>query len=271
MGSMHHPIATNSRDAQRYFDQGLTLIYGFNHAEAIRSFEKALALDRTAVMPLWGSAFALCQNINIGIHEEARKKALAARRRRRRWSGARPRTRRAKVEGWPGATRRSRPTGNAGRASPGDGRAEQAVSDDLDVLPRSTPRRCRPAPRRLYDQEGKPAPGTEEIVPIWNRSSSASPTVGANHYYIHAMEASRQPERRSPRSGWNAGPRRRHLRTCRHICAHRRLFLRFPGNADAAKSDDAYVRATGASGDVPLRTAATICTSRLSAAMEGRC
>ena len=78
MGSLHHPIATHSRDAQRYFDQGLTLVYGFNHAEAIRSFERAAALDPTAVMPWWGIAYAYGPNINMGMDEEANKKAMAA-------------------------------------------------------------------------------------------------------------------------------------------------------------------------------------------------
>jgi hypothetical protein len=59
MGSLHHPIATNSSEAQRFFDQGLTFIYAFNHGEAVHSFERAAQLDPHSPMPLWGKALAL--------------------------------------------------------------------------------------------------------------------------------------------------------------------------------------------------------------------
>jgi len=59
LGSLHHPITTTSEQAQRYFDQGLRLVYAFNHEEAIRSFEAATHLDSQADMPYWGMALAL--------------------------------------------------------------------------------------------------------------------------------------------------------------------------------------------------------------------
>ena len=64
LGSHHHKIATTSAEAQRLFDQGLTLAYGFNHGQAIRQFERAAALDPRAAMPLWGIALAYGPNIN---------------------------------------------------------------------------------------------------------------------------------------------------------------------------------------------------------------
>jgi len=58
LGRHHHPIATASPEAQKFFDEGLTLVYAFNHEEAIRSFERASALDPRAAMPLmWGRYF----------------------------------------------------------------------------------------------------------------------------------------------------------------------------------------------------------------------
>ena len=75
MGSYHHPISTKSPQAQRFFDQGLTLVFGFNHQEAIRSFESAASLDPLAVMPLWGIAYALGPNINMPVSPENEKKA----------------------------------------------------------------------------------------------------------------------------------------------------------------------------------------------------
>lgn len=64
LGSHHHKIATTSAEAQRLFDQGLTLVYAFNHGQAIRQFERAAALDPRAAMPLWGIALAYGPNIN---------------------------------------------------------------------------------------------------------------------------------------------------------------------------------------------------------------
>ena len=59
LGDHHHPIATSSAEAQKFFDQGLILTFGFNHAEAIEAFEKAHELDPKSPMPLWGKALAL--------------------------------------------------------------------------------------------------------------------------------------------------------------------------------------------------------------------
>src|SRR6187401_2740740 len=71
MGALHHPIATNNPECQKFFDQGLTIVYGFNHAEVIKSFERAAELDPKAVMPLWGIAFALGPNYNMDVDPAA--------------------------------------------------------------------------------------------------------------------------------------------------------------------------------------------------------
>src|SRR5687768_12077729 len=64
LGSHSHRITTRSDLAQRYFDEGLNLVYGFNHAEAIRSFRDAATLDPTCAMCYWGIAYALGPHIN---------------------------------------------------------------------------------------------------------------------------------------------------------------------------------------------------------------
>jgi hypothetical protein len=64
LGSYHRVVTTTSPEAQQFFDEGLTLLYGFNHAEAFRSFERAAALDTAAPMPHWGMSLALGTNIN---------------------------------------------------------------------------------------------------------------------------------------------------------------------------------------------------------------
>jgi hypothetical protein len=66
LGNWQHPIATKSAEAQKFFDQGLALLYGFNRYEALRSFRKATELDASAAMPWWGVAMATGPYINMG-------------------------------------------------------------------------------------------------------------------------------------------------------------------------------------------------------------
>ena len=67
MGTYSHPINTTRPDAQQFFDQGLALLYNFNHAEAERSFRKAALLDPAAPMPWWGVGVALGLNYNRDV------------------------------------------------------------------------------------------------------------------------------------------------------------------------------------------------------------
>ncbi len=78
LGSLHHPISTMSEQAQRYFDQGLRLVYAFNHEEAIRAFEEAAKLDPNAPMPYWGVGLALGPNINSAMSKEDERRAIEA-------------------------------------------------------------------------------------------------------------------------------------------------------------------------------------------------
>ena len=75
MGSLHFPITTASPRAQKFFDQGMTLVYGFNHDEAARSFREAARLDPRAAMPHWGLALAIGPNYNDTAVSEERAKA----------------------------------------------------------------------------------------------------------------------------------------------------------------------------------------------------
>src|SRR5262245_59685869 len=78
LGRLHHPVTTASKDAQRYFDQGLTLCFAFNHPEAIRSFQEAAKIDPNCAMAYWGVAFAYGANINMSMSDEAVPKAYGA-------------------------------------------------------------------------------------------------------------------------------------------------------------------------------------------------
>src|SRR5215472_278995 len=75
VGRQHHPISTKSKEAQEYFDQGITLIYGFNHEEAALAFQKAAELDPVSPMPLWGVALAVGPNYNMDVDAEREKLA----------------------------------------------------------------------------------------------------------------------------------------------------------------------------------------------------
>ena len=78
MGTHHHAITTKSPQAQRYFDQGLVLAYGFNHAEAARSFRQAIELDSNCAMCNWGLAYVLGPNINAKMEDDAVPESYAA-------------------------------------------------------------------------------------------------------------------------------------------------------------------------------------------------
>lgn len=78
LGNYHRPVSTKSPEAQKYFDQGLNLIYAFNHEEAIRSFRKAVELDPNMLMGYWGIAYALGPNINQEVDPEREKQAYDA-------------------------------------------------------------------------------------------------------------------------------------------------------------------------------------------------
>src|SRR5438445_13768627 len=65
LSSHHHPVSTKNADAQKFFDQGLRLIYAFNHDEAKRSFERAAELDPHLAMAHWGIALSVGPNYNL--------------------------------------------------------------------------------------------------------------------------------------------------------------------------------------------------------------
>src|SRR5262245_44698993 len=78
LGEIHHPVSTTNTEAQRFFDQGLALVYGFNHDEAVRSFKRAAELDLSLAMAYWGVALALGPNINMPVDAEREKAAYDA-------------------------------------------------------------------------------------------------------------------------------------------------------------------------------------------------
>src|SRR5213079_2924391 len=70
LGDAHHPVSTKNKEAQQFFDQGLNLVYGFNHDEARRSFMRAAELDPKLAMAQWGVALTLGPNYNLPVDPE---------------------------------------------------------------------------------------------------------------------------------------------------------------------------------------------------------
>jgi len=78
LGTWHHAVTTKADLAQKYFDQGLRLVYAFNHEEAIAAFTEASRLDPEAPMPYWGVALSLGPNINAAMDAKAESRAVEA-------------------------------------------------------------------------------------------------------------------------------------------------------------------------------------------------
>jgi hypothetical protein len=77
-GQHHHPIRTSVPATQQFFDQGVSLVFAFNHEEATRSFQRAAELDPMAAMPQWGIAWAVGPNYNLDIDDPRGRQAFAA-------------------------------------------------------------------------------------------------------------------------------------------------------------------------------------------------
>ena len=199
LGTYSHKITTSSPEAQRWFDQGLRLVYGFNHHEGQRAFREAARLDPSCAMCYWGIAITEGSNYNDPTNAEREKKAMtAAQEAVRLSSGASP-AERAMIQALskrhssdPGAKRAEldRTYADAmrevSRQFPDDPEAATFFADSMMNL----------RPWNLWTAAGAPQPGTEEILATLERVIAKNPNhPGALHLYIHAVEASREPGR----------------------------------------------------------------------------
>jgi tetratricopeptide (TPR) repeat protein len=262
LGSHRHPIATPNAEAQKFFDQGMVMLFGFNHDEAFRAFEKAAQLDPKAAMPHWGMALAVGANYNDPEPEANRlEKARAEVVRALALAQSGPENERAYVEALarryvedPAAADKkalARDYYGAMRA------LTEKYPDDLDAATLYAESGMNLRPWKLYRPDGTPEEGTEEIVAVLESVLKREPNhPGANHYYIHAVEASRHPERALASAARleslvpSAGhlvhmPAHIYMRTGSYLEAER-------SNAVAADVDRKYIRETGAQGMYPL-------------------
>ena len=193
LGSHHKRISTKISAAQQYFDQGLRLVYGFNHAEAIRSFTRAAELDPTCAMCYWGIALAYGPHVNAPMDAASGVAAYAALQKARSLQSHATAPERAYIEALaqryeadPPADRvrldtsYSRAMGQVAKTYPKDLDAAALYAESLMDL----------RPWNYWRPDGTPYPGTEEIVHQLERVISKNPNhPGACHYYIHAVEA----------------------------------------------------------------------------------
>jgi tetratricopeptide (TPR) repeat protein len=260
LGAHSHPISTKSELAQKFFDQGLALIYGFNHDEAARLFARAAELDPQSPMPHWGIALALGPNYNMPPQPDREEKAWKAIERAVALAERAPEQERAYVQAL--TTRYSK--------DPNVDRKQLAVQyreamrkvharypDDLDAATLYAESIMNLRPWQLWSADGVPAEGTLEVLETLEGVLRRNPDhPGANHYYIHAVEASKNPERALP-SAYRLGrlmPGAGHMV---HMPSH--IFIRTGDhelsasvNVTAAEVDRKYIERTGATGVYPL-------------------
>jgi tetratricopeptide (TPR) repeat protein len=202
LGSLHHPITTTSEQAQHYFDQGLRLVYAFNHEEAIRSFEAAAQQDPQAAMPYWGIALALGPNINSAMEKKDERRAIEMVQKARRLANRATPGEQAYIDALV-----ARYVGRKGTKRRG---LDEAYAKVMRVVMQRFPEDADAAtlfaealmdlrPWDLWKPDGGPQPGTNEIVTTLESVLAQNPDhPGACHYYLHAVEASSQLERALP-------------------------------------------------------------------------
>lgn len=260
LGALHHQVSTSNAEAQKFFDQGLMLIYAFNHEEAIRAFKRSAELDSKMAMAYWGIAYALGPNINLDVDPEREKAAYEATQQALKLAANAPEHERDYINALEKRYSND-PKADLKKLAVdfknAMGELARKYPDDLDASVFYAESIMNLNPWKLWTKDGKPAVGTEEIVAVLESVLKKDPNhTGAIHYYIHAVEASPNPERAAvyldrlikftPAAG--------HLV---HMPAH--IYIRMgdyskavKSNRDAAAVDEAYFKKNGAGGIYPM-------------------
>ncbi len=261
LGAYHRAITTAVPEAQQFFDEGLTLLYGFNHEEAFRSFERAAALDPKSPMPHWGMSLALGTNYNDTATPDRLGQAFKHLEEARQRAANGSDVERAFVDAlalrYVGTPDDGKQAAREEAYSKAMGQMSARYPEDLDAATLYAESLMNLRPWKLYTAGGKPQPGTDIIVKTLESVIARNAVhPGANHYYIHAVEASTAPERAVPSAKRleTLVPGAGHLV---HMPAH--IYIRTgdylasaKSTADAARVDEQYVKATGATGMYPL-------------------
>lgn len=196
LGIWRHPIATRSPEAQKFFDQGLALLYGFNRYEAMRSFRKASELDPRAPMTFWGMAMAFGPYINMDGDSDVKLKESCDAVQAGLKIAANGSVDRAWLEA---AQTRCPDFSDPSRYVLAMRDLAARMPDDPDAQTLYAEALMIPVRWKWYSPDGKPAPGVEEAERVLERVLLRHPDhPGANHFYIHAVESSPTPQRAVP-------------------------------------------------------------------------
>ena len=282
LGPFHRRITTGSKRAQLFFDQGMRFLWAFNHDEATRSFARAAQLDPRCASCYWGVALTLGPNYNMPVMPGPRAKvgwdALAkAQQYARRASPVERALIDAVARRYLGAQpldpANSAPLITAYAAAMKDVAARFPA--DLDVQTLYAEALMNANPWKLWNADGSPAPGTGAIVATLEAVLAADPAhPGANHYYVHAVEASPHPDKalRSAERLKTLMPAAGHMV---HMPAHilervGRYGESAAANRAAAAADLAYYGKTAPVDYYPMYSAHNYQFLAAAAAMEGR-
>ena len=200
LGSYSRKITTDSAEAQRYFDQGLAFLYGFNHRAAIRAFQQAAEIDPECAMAHWGVALACGPHINsIAVPPPAAELAWKELGLAQKNAGNASPVERALIGALAKRYANPQPEDRSGldRAY-ADAMREvwKKYPKDPDVGALFAEAMMNLRPWDQWTPDGKPQPGTDEIIATLDAVLTLNPNHPlANHLYIHAVEASPNPER----------------------------------------------------------------------------
>jgi tetratricopeptide (TPR) repeat protein len=254
LGSLTFPVTTASAEAQAYFNQGWVLTWGFNHAEALRSFREARRLDPGFAMAYWGEALVQGANINDIMHDEAVAPAYEAIQKAKALSGGVSDKERALIEA---LAKRYGPAPVADRSGLETAWADalKAVAasymDDANVQVLYAEALMNLQPWDYWEADGRtPKKNAAAIVSALEQALKIDPEhPGAMHLYIHAVEASANPGRAEAVADRLRGkvPAAGHLT---HMPSH--IYIRIGRHADsiavnanAIAADEAMVEAAG--------------------------
>jgi tetratricopeptide (TPR) repeat protein len=259
LGTFTRAVSTSSPEARRYFNQGMVLTYGFNHAEAGRSFREAARLDPQCAACWWGAALVLGPNINLPMSDSDVPDAYATSRKALALVDHASPVERALIEA---LTKRyaEAATPDRSQLDLAYANAMRAVAkqfpDDPDVLALFAESLLDLSPWDYYLPDGKPKMTTVEVVQALERAKSLNPQhPGALHYYIHTLEAS-DPDRAVAAADqlWHLVPGAGHLV---HMPAH--IYIRVGryrdavvSNLEATAADKGYIEACRVQGFYPL-------------------
>ncbi len=200
LGEFHYPIQTNNPLVQQYFDQGLVLAYGFNHAEAARSFYYAAKLDPDCAMAFWGFAYVLGPNYNAGMEPDHYERAYVAIQKAIQLSSKNENEKENDLIHALASRYVEKPVDD--RSELDQRYAEkmkllyQKYPDDPDVAALYAESLMNLHPWDLWTAEGEAKEWTHEILAVLEHTFTFAPKhPGAHHFYIHAVEASQTPQK----------------------------------------------------------------------------